>query len=57
MTNKDFNFETWFENLRSIVQKKCGVAFNDEDSVLEDYEAGKDCADVADEIVAEYGGH
>lgn len=38
-----------------MVLDKCGAEFRDEDSVRADYEAGKNCADVADEIAAEYG--
>ncbi|MEW6164417.1 MAG: hypothetical protein AB1642_05080 [Pseudomonadota bacterium] len=39
----------------AMVLDKCGVEFRDEDAVRSDYEAGKNCADVADEIAAEYG--
>jgi len=55
MTKDEFDFDTWFDNLCNLVQDKCGVEFSDKDSVRGDYEAGKDCFDVADEIVAEYG--
>lgn len=55
MVKGEFDFETWFDSLAVIVLDKCGVDFRDEDSVRDDYDAGKNCADVADEIVAEYG--
>lgn len=54
MTKSEFDFETWFDSLSAMVLDQCGVDFRDEDSVREDYEAGKNCADVADEVAAEY---
>ena len=55
MTKNEADFETWFENLAMHVLDKTGVEFRDEDSVREDYEAGRDIFEVADEIAAEYG--
>ena len=54
MDKGDFDFDTWFDNLAMMVLDKCGVEFRDEESVRGDYEAGKNCADVADMIAAEY---
>ncbi len=54
MVKGEFDFETWFDSLAMMVLDKCGVEFHDEESVRDDYEAGKNCADVADEIAAEY---
>jgi len=56
MTNEHFDFETWYDNLTAIILDKSGVDFRDEESVRADYDAGKDCADVADEIASEYRG-
>jgi len=53
--NTEFDFSTWFGALQANVLDRCGVDFKDEDSVRQDYEAGKDVYDVIDEIVAEYG--
>ena len=55
MTKSEFDFDTWFDNLAMMVLDKAGVEFRDQESVREDYEAGKNLADVADEIAAEYG--
>ena len=41
------------ENVFSFFDKS-GFEFRDEESVRADYDAGKNCADVADEIAAEY---
>jgi hypothetical protein len=54
MTNENFDFETWFDSLAVMVLDKSGVDFRDEESVRADYDAGRDCADVADEIANEY---
>lgn len=54
MTKTEFNFETWFDCLAMTVLDKCGVELRDADSVRADYDAGKNLADVADEISAEY---
>ena len=54
MTKNEFDFETWFDSLAAMVLDDCGVDFCDQESVRGDYEAGKNCADVADEIIAEY---
>lgn len=56
MVKGEFDFDTWFDNLALMVLDKCGAEFSDKDSVRDDYDAGKNCADVADEIAAEYGG-
>lgn len=54
MTKADFDFETWFENLAMMVLDACGVDFLDSESVRADYDSGKNLADVAEEIAAEY---
>lgn len=56
MTNDDFDFDTWFDTLILLVLDGAGVEFQDQDSVRNDYEAGRNVHDVADEIIAEYGG-
>jgi hypothetical protein len=56
MVKGEFDFETWFASLAAMVLDKCGVEYCDEDSVRDEYEAGKNCADVAEEIAAEYSG-
>ena len=53
-TKTDFDFDTWFDALAAAVLDKCGVEFNDRDSVLADYNDGRNYADVADEIADEY---
>lgn len=55
MVKGEFDFETWFANIAIMVLDKTGVDFKDEESVRGDYEAGKNCSEVADEIAAEYG--
>jgi hypothetical protein len=55
MDKYEFDFDTWFESLAAMVLDKTGVGFRDRDSVRGDYEGGKNCADVADDIAAEYG--
>lgn len=55
MTKDDFDFETWFDSLAVMVLDKTGVELRDPDSVRQDYETGRNLADVADEIAAEYG--
>lgn len=54
MTKDEFDFETWFDSLAMMVLDKAGVDFRDQESVLQDYEGGRNLADVADEIAAEY---
>lgn len=54
MTNDDFDFETWCESLQMMVVDGCGFDFQDFDSVREDYDKGRNVADVANEIIAEY---
>lgn len=56
MTKQDFDFETWFDTLKIHVLDRAGVEFDDEDSVREDYDNGRDVYDVIDDIVAEYKG-
>lgn len=55
MTKSDCDFGTWFDNLSMMVLDATGVEFRDMDSVRADYENGRNLADVADEITAEYG--
>lgn len=55
MTKNDVDFDTYFSNIQMHVLDRVGVDFQDEDSVREDYEAGRDLFDVIDEICAEYG--
>lgn len=55
MTNREFDFETWFDSLSMMVLDRTGIEFRDQDSVRQDYEKGRNLADVADEIAAEYG--
>jgi hypothetical protein len=54
MTNKDLDFETWFDTLRINVLERSGVEFRDEDSVRDDYNRGVNVYDVIDDIVREY---
>lgn len=54
MDKNDADFETWFGVVQVNVLEQSGVDFKDEDSVRDDYEAGKDAHDVASEIAAEY---
>ena len=54
MVKGEFDFDTWFESLAATVLDKTGVEFTDEDSVRGDYEAGKNCFDVANDIATEY---
>jgi len=56
MTNREVDFETWYDNLTAIILDKSGVDFQDEESVRADYDTGRDCAEVADEIADEYKG-
>lgn len=56
MTRDDFDFDTWFDTLTLLVFDGAGVEFQDQDSVRDDYETGRNVHDVADEIIAEYGG-
>ena len=55
MTKNEFDFDTWFDNLALMVLDKAGVEFRDMESVRGDYEDGKNLADVAEQIAAEYG--
>jgi hypothetical protein len=54
MTNDDYTFSEWFDILKINVLEKTGVNFTDEESVIDDYEQGRDVYDVIDEIVEEY---
>lgn len=56
MIGDDFDFDTWFDTLSLLVLDGAGVEFRDQDSVRNDYETGRNVHDVADEIIAEYGG-
>lgn len=53
MTKYTHIFELWFEELTDILHDR-GISFSCEDSVSDDYEAGKNVHDVADEIEKEY---
>lgn len=55
MTKNEFDFETWFDCLSMMVLDETGVEFRDEKSVRDDYERGRNLADVAREIADEYG--
>ena len=55
MTKNEFDFETWFDSLSMMVLDATGVEFRGMESVRDDYEKGRNLADVADEIAAEYG--
>ncbi len=52
MTRDEVCFEDWFDNLCLILSGK-SINFRDADSVRDDYEAGRDVFDVADEIAQE----
>lgn len=54
MTKDELDFETWFENLAMMVLEETSSEFRDTKSVRADYDAGKNLADVAKEIAAEY---
>ena len=54
MTNQEFDFETWFDHLAMMVLDLSGFALRDPDCVREDYEQGRNLADVAEEIADEY---
>ena len=54
MTKNDTDFETWFDNLANHVLDRTGADFRDTDSVRDEYEAGRDMFDVADDISAAY---
>jgi hypothetical protein len=54
MTKHEFDFETWFDSLAAMVLDGCGVDFRDPGSVRGDYEDGKNCADMAEEVIAKY---
>ena len=47
-------YYTWFENLAMMILDESGCEFRDAESVRADYDAGKNLADVAKEIAAEY---
>jgi hypothetical protein len=55
MKKPEFDFDTWFGVLQANVLDRSEVNYQDEDSVRDDYENGRDVYDVIDEIVAEYG--
>lgn len=54
MNKTDTDFDRWFETLRVNVLARTGVNFRDRDSVMADYEDGKNVYDVIDDICAEY---
>jgi len=54
VTKTEFDFETWFSNLAMMVLDKTGVDFRDRESVRQDYDDGRNLADVADEIADDY---
>ena len=54
MNKRNADFDTWFSTLSILVLERTGVDFNDEDSVKQDYEDGKDMFDVVDSIAEEY---
>lgn len=54
MTKAELDFETWFDNLVMMVLDETGCEFRDAESVRADYDAGKNLADVAKDIAAEY---
>jgi len=55
MDKQSHSFDDWFGVIQANVLDRTGVDFKDEDSVRQDYEAGKDVYDVIDDICAEYG--
>lgn len=55
MTKNEFDFDTWFDSLSMMVLDETGIEFKDEESVRDDYEKGRNLADVAREIADEYG--
>ena len=55
MTNDEFDFDTWSSTLMILVLDGTGIEF-DPESARSDFESGRDVHDVADEIIAEYGG-
>ena len=54
MTKTEFDFDTWFDSLAAMVLDETGFDLRDQDSVRADYDAGRNLADVAEEIAAEY---
>ncbi len=56
MTKNDVDFDTWFTCVSMQVLDFAGVEFQDQDSVREDYDQGRDANEVAAEIILEYGG-
>jgi len=54
MNKNDCDFDTWFDALVLNINEQTGVNFRDRESVKDDYNAGRDLFDVADEISAEY---
>jgi len=53
MTNNDIDFAGWFEFLHMHLSER-GICFDNADSVIDDYEAGKNLFDVAEEIADEF---
>ena len=54
MTKNEFDCDTWFDILAAMVLDETGFDLRDQDSVRSDYDAGRNLADVAEEIAAEY---
>ena len=50
----DYDFETWYSNLRVLFLEKVGFDFDDKSSVVEDYNNGKHFSDVSEELALEY---
>lgn len=53
MTNKDTDFQTWFDCLVMNLLD-AGIEFRDSDSVKDDYNKGENMFDVVDSIIQEY---
>jgi len=53
MDNTDTDFGTWFSCLQ-VNLLDAGINFKDENSVREDFNAGKNMYDVCDKIIDEY---
>lgn len=54
MTNRDTDFDTWFDILTMSLLDRVGVDFRDTESVRGDFDEGRDVHDVIDELAAEY---
>lgn len=56
MTKNDFDFDTWFETVSNMLAEH-GIDFTDKDSVRADYDAGKNCATMVDELADQFFGN